>query len=105
MTLLFSALSFIAAALSSVYAQDPVNTSYVIGTPTGFPTGVNFDGIGASFTGASARYLFDYSPSTYNAMLDFLFSPSSADDSKYKGAALQILKLEIGSGANTEMEW
>jgi len=102
MTLLFSALSFIAAAIS-VNAQDPVNTSYLIGTPTGFPSGVNFDGIGASFTGASARYLFDYSPGAYNAMLDFLFSPSSADDSKYKGAALQILKLEIGSGANTDM--
>ena len=98
-------VAFFVAALTvcTVQAQDPVNTSYTIGITTGFPTGVTFDGIGASFTGASARYLFEYSPLAYNAMLDFLFAPSSASDSAYKGASLQILKLEIGSGANTDM--
>jgi hypothetical protein len=99
---LLNALKVLAVAVL-VNAQDAVNTSYLIGSSTGFPTGVNFDGIGAAFTGAAARYLFEYSPGTYNAMLDFLFSPSSADESRYKGAALQILKLEIGSGALTDM--
>jgi hypothetical protein len=59
---LFAVIFFAALTVWTVQAQDPVNTSYTIGITTGFPTGVLFDGIGASFTGAYARYLFEYSP-------------------------------------------
>lgn len=59
---------------------------------------VLFDGIGASFSGASARMIRDYPSSSRTRILDLLFSPSGppSTQNSFKGAALQILKLEIG---------
>ena len=87
----------LAAALAS--AQPP-QTAYTI---TGSPSlgGATFDGVGAAFTGAAARLLFEYDAATQSAILDYLFAPVSAPASAYKGAALSILKLEVGGGANT----
>jgi hypothetical protein len=57
-----------------------------------------FDGIGASFSGASARLIRDYPSSSRTRILDLLFSPSGppSTQNNFKGAALQILKLPIG---------
>ena len=62
-----------------------------------------FDGIGASFSGAAARLLRDYDDGNRSAILDLLFAPSGAPSTadSFKGAALQILRLEIGGDANT----
>lgn len=48
-----------------------------------------FDGVGALSAGASSRLLIDYKEPYRSEILDLLFKP------KY-GAALQILKVEIG---------
>ena len=53
-----------------------------------------FEGIGALSAGASSRLLIDYVEPQRSEILDFLFLPQY-------GAALQILKLEIGSGAQS----
>ena len=65
--------------------------------------GPPFDGLGASFSGASARLLLDYDATAQAAMLDLLFAPSGppSTDAAFKGAALSILRLEIGGDANT----
>jgi len=59
-----------------------------------------FDGIGAAFTGGSARLLMEYPLAQRSVILDYLFSPSSAPSTSFKGAALPILKLEIGGDGN-----
>ena len=96
------ALGLIAAsALIAVASSQPSNTYVLNGGPS--LGGVTFDGVGASFTGAAARFIFEYDDDTQNAILDYLFAPSGAPStaSSFKGAALQIIKLEIGAGANT----
>jgi len=63
-----------------------------------------WDGVGASFTGASARLLRDYAEPFRTSALDALFSPSAAPSTSasWKGAALQILRLEVGGDANSD---
>lgn len=57
--------------------------------------GPPFEGIGAiSGGGGNSRFLVDYPPTERSAILDYLFRPGF-------GASLQLLKLEIGGGANT----
>jgi hypothetical protein len=57
--------------------------------------GRTFDGIGAvSGGGGTSRLLVDYPRKQRNEILDYLFKPNF-------GAALQILKVEIGSDTNT----
>ena len=57
--------------------------------------GPSFQGIGAiSGGGGNSRYLVDYPPRQRRAILDELFSP-------HRGAALQLLKVEIGGDANS----
>jgi hypothetical protein len=61
-----------------------------------------FDGVGAAFTGGSARLLAEYPEPQRGFVLDYLFAPSGAPSSpsSFKGAALGILKLEVGGDGN-----
>ncbi|GAA4801663.1 ricin-type beta-trefoil lectin domain protein [Olivibacter ginsenosidimutans] len=56
--------------------------------------GLTFDGIGAISAGASSRLLYDYPEPERSQILDYLFKPNY-------GAALQLLKVEIGSDMNS----
>src|SRR5690606_17196923 len=56
--------------------------------------GRRFDGIGALSAGASSRLLVDYPEPARSRILDLLFTPGV-------GAALQILRVEIGSDVNS----
>jgi hypothetical protein len=61
-------------------------------TIDGAHPGPAFQGIGAiSGGGGNSRLLIDYPPGERAQILDYLFSP-------HFGAALQMLKLEIGGG-------
>ena len=71
------------SASSSTYTIDP---SAGLGLP--------FDGIGALSAGASSRLLPDYHEPYRSQILDYLFTPQF-------GAALQILKVEIGGDAQS----
>ncbi|MGH9351733.1 MAG: galactosylceramidase [Terriglobia bacterium] len=53
-----------------------------------------FDGMGALSAGASSRLLIDYPEPARSQILDYLFKPDY-------GAALQHLKVEIGSDVNS----
>ena len=58
-------------------------------------SGLIFGGVGAiSGGGGNSRLLIDYPPAQRDQILDYLFKPGY-------GAALQILKLEIGGDANS----
>ena len=63
-------------------------------TLDGTSAGRLFDGVGALSAGASSRLLTDYPPQQRNQILDYLFKPGY-------GAALQILKVEIGGDTNS----
>ena len=67
-------------------------TSYTIDPTPGL--GLPFDGIGALSAGASSRLLPDYGDPYRSDILDYLFLPGY-------GAALQILKVEIGGDAQS----
>ena len=56
--------------------------------------GKTFDGFGAVSAGASSRLLYDYPEPYRSQVLDYLFKPDY-------GAALQHLKVEIGSDVNS----
>jgi len=56
--------------------------------------GKAFDGFGAVSAGASSRLLYDYPEPYRSQVLDYLFKPDY-------GAALQHLKVEIGSDVNS----
>src|SRR5215471_3655430 len=56
--------------------------------------GQTFDGLGAVSAGASSRLLYDYPEPYRSQVLDYLFKPDY-------GAALQHLKVEIGSDVNS----
>jgi len=61
----------------------------------GAETGPIFGGVGAiSGGGGNSRLLIDYPAQQRNQILDYLFKPGY-------GAALQVLKLEIGGDANS----
>lgn len=74
------------AAPTAIRAVQPI-------TIDGRNGGRRFDGVGAVSAGASTRLLLDYPEPARSDILDYLFKP------KY-GAALQILKVEIGSDIN-----
>lgn len=63
-------------------------------TIDGTDTGRVFDGVGAVSAGASSRLLVDYPEVERNEILDYLFKPSY-------GAALDILKVEIGGDVDS----
>ncbi|MGA2436723.1 MAG: galactosylceramidase, partial [Bryobacteraceae bacterium] len=61
----------------------------------GSQSGLAFGGIGAiSGGGGNSRLLFDYPSVQQSEILDYLFKPGT-------GASLQILKVEIGGGADS----
>jgi Glycosyl hydrolase family 59 len=60
----------------------------------GQSTGARFDGLGAVSAGASSRLLVDYPEPYRSQILDYLFKPGF-------GAALQHLKVEVGSDVNS----
>lgn len=62
-------------------------------TIDGRQSGLTFDGVGAISAGASSRLLYDYPEPERSQILDYLFRPNY-------GAALQMLKVEIGSDMN-----
>ena len=63
-------------------------------TIDGAAGGRTFDGVGALSAGASSRLLIDYPEPQRGQILDYLFKPGY-------GAALQILKVEIGGDTNS----
>jgi len=63
-------------------------------TVDGASGGRTFDGVGALSAGASSRLLVDYPEPQRDRILDYLFKPGY-------GAALQILKVEIGGDTNS----
>jgi O-glycosyl hydrolase len=63
-------------------------------TIDGAAGGRTFDGVGALSAGGSSRLLVDYPEPQRSRILDYLFKPGY-------GAALQILKVEIGGDTNS----
>jgi Glycosyl hydrolase family 59/F5/8 type C domain/Glycosyl hydrolase family 59 central domain len=57
-------------------------------------SGRTFDGFGGLSAGASSRLLYDYPEPERSQILDYLFKPNY-------GAALQILKVEIGGDSDS----
>ncbi|RIK84341.1 MAG: hypothetical protein DCC67_05030 [Planctomycetota bacterium] len=77
------------AQLGSAVPTDDVHRI----TLDGRDSGLRFDGVGGVSAGGSSRLLFDYPEPQQSEILDYLFKPNY-------GAALQILKVEIGSDAD-----
>ena len=79
------------AAAAAATAADADRASSRLELPISFagPSGPEFLGIGAVDAGTGARLLYDYPPAQREAILDLLFLPRA-------GAALQVLKVEIG---------
>jgi hypothetical protein len=83
-----------AASTPGNTAPRPVTTSTSIAIDGGQP-GRTFDGIGAiSGGGGNSRLLIDYPEPQRSQVLDYLFTPNY-------GAAVQVLKLEVGGDANS----
>jgi glycosyl hydrolase family 59/ricin-type beta-trefoil lectin protein/glycosyl hydrolase family 59 (putative galactocerebrosidase) len=77
---------------SSTLTTQAVTTTVTI---DGGASGRTFDGIGAiSGGGGNSRLLFDYPEPQRTQILDYLFKPGV-------GAALQILKVEVGGDTNS----
>ncbi|MDA5139891.1 galactosylceramidase [Streptomyces sp. AD681] len=94
-----TAVAAVAAALSAptagtAAAADTPSASAAI-TVDGRSVGRVYDGVGAtSGGGATTRLLLDYPEQERNEVLDYLFKPGY-------GAALQLLKVEIGGDTNS----
>jgi O-glycosyl hydrolase len=73
-------------------------------TVDGNSNGARFIGVGGLSAGASSRLLYDYPEPERSQILDYLFKPGY-------GAAMQILKVEVGgdenstSGSEASHEW
>ncbi|MEE1820904.1 discoidin domain-containing protein [Streptomyces sp. BE20] len=89
-TSLFVALALAVGLPTTGTAATTVTPVAVDGTAMG----ERLDGIGAASAGASSRLLIDYPEPQRSEVLDYLFKPGY-------GASLQLLKLELGSGANS----
>ncbi len=90
------ALTTVTAAVASlaICAPAPAHAAVTI-TVDGTKPGRTFDGIGAiSGGGGNSRLLLDYPAQQRNEILDYLFKPGY-------GAALQMLKVEIGGDTNS----
>ncbi|HEY3630489.1 MAG TPA: hypothetical protein VGL21_06295, partial [Jatrophihabitantaceae bacterium] len=79
----------ITVPVAAAGAADPPTISV-----DGTSAGRTFDGVGALSAGASSRLLIDYPEPERSRILDYLFRPGY-------GAALQILKVEIGGDTNS----
>src|SRR5690349_2994377 len=82
------------AGAGMVVAAAPASADAAI-TIDGSSNGRVFDGVGAiSGGGGNSRLLIDYPEPQRTQLLDYLFKPGY-------GAAVQLLKLEIGGDTNT----
>ncbi|MEV4636968.1 RICIN domain-containing protein [Actinoplanes sp. NPDC049548] len=87
-------LSLLATVIAAVGAA-PAEAATTAITVNGGIVGRAFDGVGAiSGGGGNSRLLIDYPPAQRSQILDYLFRPGY-------GAAVQLLKLEIGGDANS----
>jgi O-glycosyl hydrolase len=85
----------VAVGALPILALAPQATAQTSITVDGTHGGRSFDGIGAiSGGGGNTRLLFDYPSAQQSEVLDYLFKP-------HVGASLQILKVEIGGGADS----
>ena len=88
------ALVTLLVGVSMAYEASPKQVATSI-TVDGASAGRTFDGIGAiSGGGGNSRLLAEYPPAERSQILDYLFKPGY-------GAALQILKVEIGGDTNS----
>ena len=71
----------------------PIGMTHQTLTLDGKSEGRIFDGVGGVSSGGSSRLLFDYPEPERTQILDYLFKPGY-------GAAMQVLKVEIGGDAN-----
>lgn len=85
---------WLAVALLAVTAAMPCLAQNLKVTIDGRSKGRIFDGLGALSAGASSRLLYDYPEPQRSQILDYLFKPGY-------GAALQHLKVEVGSDVNS----
>ena len=85
-----------ALGLGASLSANPVSadTSTQEVTIDGGSSGRTFDGVGGVSAGGSSRLLYDYPEPERNQILDYLFKPNY-------GAALGILKVEIGGDMNS----
>ncbi|WP_369382086.1 RICIN domain-containing protein [Streptomyces sp. cg36] len=91
--LLCLSLTAVPQASASVPSAAPAATTAI--TVDGTSPGRTFDGVGAiSGGGGNTRLLADYPEPQRGQILDYLFTPGY-------GAALQILKVEIGGDTNS----
>ena len=85
----FSLVAVVAVDVPAGAATTTVNVN-------GASAGRTFDGVGAiSGGGGNSRLLIDYPPAQRSQILDYLFKPNY-------GAAVQLLKLEIGRASCRE---
>jgi O-glycosyl hydrolase len=92
--LALASLSLAATAVSAVNSA-PASAATTTINVDGAVSGRTFDGVGAiSGGGGNSRLLIDYPAAQRSQILDYLFKPSY-------GAAVQLLKLEIGGDANS----
>ena len=88
------AATLLAATVGVVVGAQPAHAATTI-TINGGATGRTFDGVGAiSGGGGNSRLLFDYPDAQRTQILDYLFRLNY-------GAAMQILKVEIGGDTNS----
>src|SRR4051794_31495586 len=89
-----TAAGLLLAAGVQAVVQSPAEAATSI-TINGSSGGKTFDGVGAvSGGGGNSRLLMDYPEAQRNQILDYLFKPGY-------GAALQLLKVEIGGDTNS----
>jgi O-glycosyl hydrolase len=94
-SLLVLAASSLATALVFGVGAPPAAAATTTIAVNGGSAGRTFDGVGAiSGGGGNSRLLIDYPPAQRSQILDYLFKPNY-------GAAVQLLKLEIGGDANS----
>ncbi len=94
-SLLALAVLTLAATVTVTAGAAPAQAATTTITVDGGITGRTFDGVGAiSGGGGNSRLLIDYPPTQRAQILDYLFKPGY-------GAAVQLLKLEIGGDANS----
>lgn len=90
-----TAASTVAVALHAEAATQPAVAATTAVNVNGAVAGRTFDGVGAiSGGGGNSRLLIDYPEPQRSQILDYLFKPGY-------GAAVQLLKLEIGGDANS----
>jgi O-glycosyl hydrolase len=89
--LILIAVLAIGCAAPAAHAQSDADHVIVLNAKD---TGRIFDGLGAVSAGASSRLLIDYPGPQRSQILDYLFKPGY-------GAALQHLKVEVGSDVNS----